>query len=201
MDMMFHAPWHSSPVQHRRMGLFLLLAILLHGMVLYYYNQQAEEVRPQLPDWINIKLVAGIDQSENKTPNKQTSELKRVPKPVEAVKPQPQSQQKTPQTSKAAEAEHFVKADSRPLEYENPKPFYPAAARRRGMEGTVLLQVEVNERGKVSFIELKKSSGYRLLDNAAISTVKQWQFIPAKDDNRVVVSRVEVPVRFKLEEF
>ena len=193
--------WHTIPSHQRRMMGFLLAAILLHSLVLFGLQVNGVGVRPELPDWMNIRLVAGIDESVD---------IDMVPKPrPQPVKPKPVETNKTsakePVTEKAEpqaqpQAQHFVKADSRPFEFENPKPFYPAAARRRGMQGTVLLGLEVDTRGKVSFIRIKKSSGYRLLDEAAIDTVRRWRFIPAKENDTAVRSVVEVPVKFSLQD-
>lgn len=192
--------WQQLPSHTRRMTGFLSAAVFLHGFALYLMYAGGISVYPELPDWMNIKLVAGLDISPQKD---------EITRPKQAVpKPKPVTSGKTEQVSEEllepeqqAEAQHFVKADSRPYEHENPKPFYPAAARQRGMQGLVLLGVEVDIRGKVSRVVLKKSSGYRLLDNAAAETVKRWRFIPAKKDHTSVVSVVDVPIRFELKSY
>ena len=185
----------------KRMGGFLLMAVILHGSFFTCMQMGGFDIQPKLPDWVNIKLVAGIDNPTRK------EEMYRIPKvqPKQAKVAQSndikESQDKSDVIEPVSEtqAQDFVKADSRPFEHKNPKPFYPAVARRRGMQGLVLLEVEVNIRGKVSNVILKKSSGYGLLDNAAMSTVQQWQFTPAQKGNRVVTSIVEIPVRFEFE--
>jgi TonB family protein len=63
---------------------------------------------------------------------------------------------------------------------ENPKPVYPLEARQKGYEGKVLLRVEVLTNGRVGKIEAERSSGYELLDQAALEAMKRWRFIPAK---------------------
>lgn len=190
------------PAHQRRMMGFLLAAVLLHSLVLVSLWDSSPGIRPVLPDWMNIKLVAGLDESitkETVPPSKKTVIQQ---KPVESINGQEQKPDQSVETEvPQVEAQHFVKADSRPFENNNPKPFYPLAARQRGMQGLVILHVEVDMRGKVSHIELKKSSGYRLLDNAAVSSVKRWQFIPARKDNKAIVSLVEVPIRFELKIF
>lgn len=75
---------------------------------------------------------------------------------------------------------------------------YPLAARRRGQQGTVLLNVTVNAMGHVTEISLKESSGFELLDQAALRAVRMWEFEPARVGSQRVESRLEVPVRFKL---
>jgi protein TonB len=81
----------------------------------------------------------------------------------------------------------------------NPDPPYPETARRRGLEGTVLLSVLVRSNGTVGEVKLAKTSGHRLLDAAAMGTIRDWQFIPGRRGERPVQMEIRVPVRFQLE--
>jgi TonB family protein len=81
---------------------------------------------------------------------------------------------------------------------ENPKPDYPQKAREKGHEGEVVLRVEVLSNGRVGQIEIKKSSGYELLDQSALTTVKQWKFIPASKGNVRIPFWVNIPIKFQL---
>ena len=81
----------------------------------------------------------------------------------------------------------------------NPAPTYPALSRRLEEQGTVLLSVYVGENGKAQNVAIKKSSGFERLDEAALETVKKWQFIAAKQGDKLVASWVQVPVKFVLE--
>ena len=81
----------------------------------------------------------------------------------------------------------------------NPPPAYPLAARRRGVEGTVLVRAEISAGGECQRAELKKTSGHEMLDQAALEAVKKWRFVPAKRGSQAVVAWVEVPITFKLE--
>jgi TonB family protein len=82
---------------------------------------------------------------------------------------------------------------------ENAPPVYPSKARKNGMEGTVILSVEVLPNGAVGDLRVKKASGHSLLDHAAVEAVKAWRFHPATRLGRPVASRVEIPVRFFLQ--
>jgi protein TonB len=72
-------------------------------------------------------------------------------------------------------------------------------AREKGYEGEVVLKVEVLINGRVGQIEIKKSSGYELLDHSALTTVKQWRFIPAKKGDVAIPLWVNIPVKFQLQ--
>jgi periplasmic protein TonB len=81
---------------------------------------------------------------------------------------------------------------------ENPRPEYPRAAREAGWEGTTVLQVLVLPEGTVGSVTLHKTSGYAILDEAAVTAVKAWRFVPAMDGNFPVRSVVRLPIRFDL---
>ena len=81
----------------------------------------------------------------------------------------------------------------------NPAPEYPLAARRRGLEGGVILHVQVMPDGSSATVIVKKSSGHTILDVAAQATVKRWRFVSAKQDGEAVSAWVEVPITFRLE--
>ncbi len=91
-----------------------------------------------------------------------------------------------------------IKTEAVPLYRINPPPKYPRAARRRGFQGTVMLSVLVDEMGQVENVWVFTSSGYRLLDNAALKAVRDWSFEPGKIGDRKVDMWVKVPVRFEL---
>jgi protein TonB len=87
-----------------------------------------------------------------------------------------------------------------PLYRRNPPPEYPIPSRRRGEEGVVFLDVVVQTDGAPSSVTLNRSSGYPLLDRAALDAVRGWSFEPARAAGVPVASTVVVPVRFSLSE-
>lgn len=80
----------------------------------------------------------------------------------------------------------------------NPAPRYPYLARRRGQEGRVILRVLVGAAGDAKAVSIRRSSGYRLLDEAALKAVGAWRFVPARVAERPVAGAVDVPVSFRL---
>jgi TonB family protein len=77
-----------------------------------------------------------------------------------------------------------------------PPPRYPPAARRRGAEGVVLLDVFVGDSGAPRHVAVKLTSGHAELDAAALAAVRRWTFqLPAA----ATASAVVVPVRFTLQ--
>lgn len=80
------------------------------------------------------------------------------------------------------------------------EPEYPQTARVKGIEGTVVVKIEVLTNGKAGEIEVVASSGSDDLDRAALDAVKHWRFIPAKDRNsgHAVTCYTSVPIVFRL---
>lgn len=123
------------------------------------------------------------------------------PKPQPAVtkppKPKPERRAPAPEPAIAA-APAYVAPTHKAATLRNPKPGYPLAARRRGLEGRVLLLVEVAEDGRALAVEVDRSSGHGVLDRAARKTVGQWRFVPASRGGRPVRGEVKVAINFEL---
>lgn len=81
----------------------------------------------------------------------------------------------------------------------NPAPPYPPAARRRSLQGRVLVHAVVGPGGDCARAEVRKSSGHPILDEAALQAVRGWRFVPATRDGRPVAAGVEIPIVFRLE--
>ena len=91
-----------------------------------------------------------------------------------------------------------VEPEIRPIYLENPEPEYPGLARKRGYQGTVVLEVLVNRNGRVKDLRVFASSGYQILDRAAMASVKKWVFEPGISGKEKVEMWVRIPVRFQL---
>ena len=89
--------------------------------------------------------------------------------------------------------------EATPLYADNPPPRYPRSARRRGHQGTVLLSVFVNPDGGVGELKVQRSSGFEILDKAALAAVRQWRFASGRRGDTPVGMWVEVPIRFELQ--
>ncbi|HET9868962.1 MAG TPA: energy transducer TonB, partial [bacterium] len=81
----------------------------------------------------------------------------------------------------------------------NPPPPYPEEARRLGQQGTVVLEVEVDDQGRARSVRVARSSGYPLLDGSAKGTVQQWRFEPFRLGGVAVPGSLELPIIFNLQ--
>ena len=71
---------------------------------------------------------------------------------------------------------------------------YPPIAIRMSIEGTVIVSFVIGHGGKPGEIEVLKSSGYKMLDEATLRVVKKAAPYP------YIESRVEIPVTYRLED-
>ena len=79
------------------------------------------------------------------------------------------------------------------------QPEYPPASRRAGEAGTVTLKAFVGEDGRVSQVEVVKSSGFEKLDEAAVKEVQRnWRLVPGKEDGKPVAMWHTFAVTFRL---
>ena len=62
------------------------------------------------------------------------------------------------------------------------------------------LEVAVSERGAAESVRVLATSGFPMLDAAAVDAVRDWRFAPARRGPREVVSVVEIHVVFRLAE-
>jgi protein TonB len=114
-----------------------------------------------------------------------------APAPVMIAKsPSPVS---VPQAADAIEPPHFDVAY-----LNNPKPAYPPMARRLGLEGLVVLRVQVNPKGVPEQVAVAQTSGMSMLDEAASKAVQSWTFVPARRGETPIAHAVDVPIRFQL---
>lgn len=156
------------------------------------------------PPTVEKKLETPKPVQKKLPPAKPQEPVKTTPTPVPqavsqpAVQPRiPQQVQSQPQPEPVA-APVFVAATAEPDYLQNPAPAYPETALENGWEGTVLLNVHVTGDGKADDVQIKHSSGRKILDNAAVATVAGWSFVPAKQGEQAVDSWVEVPIEFSL---
>ena len=72
---------------------------------------------------------------------------------------------------------------------------YPLLARKRKIEGTVIMEFIVNNKGYPQDIRIEKSSEHEILDSAAVKTVKNAAPLPH------IQGKIIIPIRFKLTDY
>ena len=191
-------------------------------LTLMYHEPQSPKISSikavNVPRKVKQKRLAG-----QRPPKKVLEPLKPVKTPSQlthASKPeQPEMVQESPDrlpdpTKEALQEQAFDAGDKEvltppvriayglrqtgPTYRKNAAPGYPRLARIRGYEGTVVLEVLVDRMGIVDNLHVFESSGYPILDRAAVTSVRKWLFEPGmRGDERVDVW-VKIPIRFEL---
>ncbi len=92
----------------------------------------------------------------------------------------------------------FIPYDDPPVPLRPIKPKYPEIAQEAGIEGTVVVQVFVDENGRVKDTVILKGIPNTGLDEAATDAIRIVRFKPAKQRERAVGVWISIPVNFRL---
>ena len=200
---------HSQQnVSTRRLLMLLGISLLLHGVLLINWptSNQVLEFDYQLQNLtLNLEPIEVLGQQ------RQTRKAVNTPKPQPANTPKPvhdkpaTDTQSTPQqqlmskvTTPSMNRAHILSQIRHDLSQYF---YYPPHARRKGMQGTVLLSFEISGQGAVHDIRIVKSSGYAILDLAAQDAMQRldklsWYAALMHGKNM----DLELPVIFRLTE-
>ncbi|MEO1888767.1 MAG: energy transducer TonB [Cycloclasticus sp.] len=149
--------------------------------------QPPQPVEPPKPKTVEKKRIVTQAPSPKKV-YKKPDTVKKTPKPLPpVVKKQATS---LPLPSPVKQPVVF----SSPQPTYQPKPKYPAIARRRGIQGTVLFEISVANNGHVNNAIIIQSSGSSALDRAAAKAIKTWQF-PASKFNSLTPFKQRIEFR------
>jgi len=82
---------------------------------------------------------------------------------------------------------------------QNPKPAYPPLSKRLNEQGKVVVRVLISAEGAPKNAEIRQSSGFDRLDQAALATVLKWRYVPGKRGGVPEDMWFNVPINFVLE--
>jgi TonB family protein len=85
--------------------------------------------------------------------------------------------------------------DQMPVVRTQKAPVYPAALRKAGVKGEVIVSWVLDEQGNVGGVKIFSSTDHGF-DQAAMEAVQQWTFSPGKKDGKPVNVRMSVPIVF-----
>ncbi len=148
------------------------------------------------------KNIAPKPKTEAKPELKPEPEIQTQPKPKTVAKNTAPVLPKTdaPIQQSTANEQPLYRAPSTAITYlHNPKPRYPRIAKLRGMEGITKLRVKVGTDGRAISVDVDTSSGFTVLDKAAIKAVRQWRFEPARRGGIKVSGDAVVAIQFQLD--
>lgn len=91
------------------------------------------------------------------------------------------------------------KLDKTPRATVRMPPVYPATLKKDGIEGVVLIEFDVDAKGRVVSARVRESTN-RAFDEPTLRAVRNWRFEPGLRQGRPVSFRMVIPVNFKLGE-
>ncbi|MGE3609550.1 MAG: energy transducer TonB [Bacteriovoracaceae bacterium] len=77
-------------------------------------------------------------------------------------------------------------------------PAYPRSAQARGIEGHVIIEVQISERGEVTEAHIISAEPQGIFDQVAIEAIKKWSFEPGIENGKTIVSKIKQKVNFEL---
>jgi protein TonB len=95
---------------------------------------------------------------------------------------------------------------TRDAQFEKPKrlkpnrPEYPPALKAQGVQGDVVVRVDIAASGQVTNVTIVSSSGYAAFDAAAKQAAASERFAPALRDGIAVPFTLSYSYRFRIEE-
>jgi TonB family protein len=79
---------------------------------------------------------------------------------------------------------------------------FPIRSQLRGQSGTVLVKVSVDRTGRATTTQLVQSSGFRLLDRAATTSIRdRWQFDTSGCERKDLPATRTVAVEYRNDEY
>jgi TonB family protein len=97
-----------------------------------------------------------------------------------------------------AETPIFLQWDQPPQPIRMVKPFYPESAKAALLEGSVVLQIVVDDEGNVIDAQVVKADPPGIFDTHAVGAVMQWKFTPARKGGEPIKVRMGQVMDFSL---
>lgn len=178
-----------------------IFSILVHLILILFVSiglKDKKFIFSKENTYIKIVDLTKLENNSNKNENKNLNQKIQESKIFLKEENQPVEEKNIVDQSKKEEKENNDNNKEEPqdiLYIPNFKidkyPEYPLKAKRLGFEGEVILKIITNNEGKILEIIVEKSTGYDILDNAAINAVKKWNF------KRVILTKEREKFVFK----
>lgn len=191
-------PQHSSKYSSLPIGWFVVFSLVLHVLLFWgVINNDQKNVMPaaqQAASGLQIRLMPHrVAQNTGEMSRKKLLAKKNVGDVAEKPAATDKQQTSIPQASNSAFRERVL---SKLRQSISAHFVYPPLARQRNWQGEVLLTFQLQRNGQISNARIARSSGYGLLDHAALNALTQvgrlGEILPHSLD-------LELPVIYRLE--
>jgi protein TonB len=188
----------AKPGMSRPRAIGLGLVALLHVLFVWaLINGLATKIITNIPHELKAQVIAPTKEETQPTPPTPTMVV-----PKDSITP-PEIQVQTTQTqaiqTPMAPAPTAPSTRANGITSTHSTPPYPADAKQKGHEGTVVLHIMISDQGEVTSAQVSKSSGFPELDQQAVSWVKEhWKYKAAVQNGVAVASASDAQVVFSL---
>ena len=199
--------------------IWIVVSILFHYAVFRYAGFEKKTVKREAERY-EVKLLYYKPE-----PKKIIKKKKVVKKPVEKIVEPPKEIEPVPETepelepeSEPEEVPEYAEEEAAEEVIEVPpvakepavdfssviqgirkkliqKKIYPYAARKKGIQGIVFILLKLDEQGYLIELRITQSSGYKILDKAAVSLIKK--VVPYEHGTGQPIS-IEIPIKYSL---
>ena len=194
----------------------LVFVLLFHFSVFYllWSNQIHIEMKVQDPVFVSFISSPSTEKPVSKKDQPPPKPLKREPPQLVAVNKQVAAPNdyvapvNKDDISEIVNQTPQMKLPTSPVDLgselsiacpDRSAPVYPRRSINRGETGKVVLRVELSEAGLVTMASIQKSSGFSLLDEAALAAVRTWRCNAAKRNGQPVKAVALQPFNFILQ--
>jgi protein TonB len=213
------SPLHPHHISNARLRNTIATVLLIHAGLLWVVQRELAEL-PASNESGQVMMADVVSDMPNPAPR---SPAKSSPQPASMATPtksvsKSDSRSLTPNSSNAQEnaaastsaaapstasgktgAPSLVEPSADADYLKNPPPAYPRASRRLGEQGTVIVRVFISTQGLPEKAEVRTSSGFARLDQAALEAVQRWRFVAGRRSGTPEAMWFNIPVRFVLE--
>ena len=210
---------HPHRISSARLRNTIAVVLLAHAGLLWIAQRDLAELpaSDESGQVMMADVVSDIPNAAPLTSAKSSPQPVPIPTPTKSVS-KPDTPALTPNSSNAQETATASTAAAAPAtasgkagapslvepsadaDYlKNPPPAYPRASRRLGEQGTVIVRVFISTQGLPEKAEVRTSSGFARLDQAALEAVQRWRFVPGRRSGTPEAMWFNIPVRFVLE--
>lgn len=147
-----------------------------------------------------LKNIFGTDNLFSSEEKEIEDEIHQLEKDLESLQSSMNPSKNIPEKeiSEKSPREKFIPYDDPAIPLSPIRPKYPKTAKDKGIEGTVVVQVFVNEKGRVTEMHILKGIPNTGLDEAAMNAIRKVRFKPAKAREKNVGVWISIPVNFRL---
>ncbi|TNF05440.1 MAG: energy transducer TonB [Deltaproteobacteria bacterium] len=186
---------HNRIMGNSNKSLSLAVSVMAHVVLFLVIKPQSfkDLARSASLNFNSGQLIINSIQKEQEKALKQ-SEVKPLPqKKIKSAKnqskviklPMEQTQTSALSSSNTPEVKTFEKSILTP----NITPHYPRIALKRGWQGFVKIQLQVNPDGKVAGVKILEQQAHQSLVDSALEAARQWLFRASPDGRAYLVEK------------